>query len=146
MSAMQKHIEAIKAGKVTKTNVIGLRKAINAWERIDRGLSVSRAMSKVTFEDIETAGILLDSVRPLVVGELHDSGVKVLNNPRHKRALAGVKGVIENLAGFRLVGFEWVGKYQMHVTPIYEAFDTRGRTFCFINLPWQSGGKGPEVL
>jgi len=48
----QKHIDAIASGSVTKTNIIGLRKALNAEGRRRAGLSVSMTCPKVSGDDI----------------------------------------------------------------------------------------------
>ena len=33
MSTFAKHLAAVKSGEITKSNVIGIRKAMNAYER-----------------------------------------------------------------------------------------------------------------
>lgn len=139
-SAMEKHLAAIKAGEVTKTNVIGLRKALNHNERVSRGWSRNR--NAATPEEVSEAVAALGRIEPRVVGDLYETGLTVLQNKRYRKRLAEVQPIIDTLESFHLVDFENVGKW--YYTPVYEARSPAGR-FTFVNVPWQSGGDGPEV-
>jgi hypothetical protein len=90
--------------------------------------------------DLESA---LERCQPKVVGELHDSGLKLLQSPRYRKRLEQVADIIANLDCFRLIGFSFHDNW--HVTPVYRAIAKDGRKFTFTNVPWQSGGNGPEV-
>jgi hypothetical protein len=145
---IQKHIAAIESGQVDATIVSGLRKALNAHERAARGYSVGGTSARMTAEERELILYkLLPRVMPRVVGKLHDSGLALLRGLTKRRAarLESVAGIVADLTEFRLVGFDYVGPYGMHATPVYRAYDSAGKSFPFTNVPWQSGGDGPEL-
>jgi hypothetical protein len=139
---MINHLAAIAKGEVDKSNVTGIRKALNATARRLSGLSVSRTAAKVDgFELVEA----VHANRPRVVGELHDSGIKLLRDRRYaKRFTYGQRDVIDNLSHFRLVDFEEVGRY--YFVPVFAVYHPDGRSFRFYNVPWQSGGNGPTIV
>lgn len=139
-TAMQKHLAAIQAGEVTKTNVIGIRKALNHVDRLSRGWSGNRSCA--TPEETDAVMAAIWEREPRVVGDLHDTGRKVLQNKRYRKRLAGVQDVIDALTAFHLVDFEEVGRG--YYVPVYVARSPVGE-FRFVNVPWQSGGDGPEV-
>jgi hypothetical protein len=147
MNAMQSHLAAIESGNVTKTNVIGLRKALNHVARLEAGLSGNRC--NATADEVRAAVAALKRLEPLVRGELHASGVRLITSPRwRKRFNAAESAVIASLHGFRLVRFDFIDSYQ--VTPVYRACGESG-SFLFRNIPWQTahyGGheSGPEVV
>lgn len=141
----QRHLAAINAGRIEKTNIIGLRKIFNALARKDAGLSVGRMSPKIS--DGEAAA-LMDAIiakLPRVVGPLHDSGLKVLRSPRYAKRLRNVAGIIATLDHFELAGFDQLGRYGGN-TPLYRAVSRSGGSFTFRNVAWQSGGNGPEVI
>lgn len=150
MGVFEKHLAAIEAGAVEKTNVIGMRKGLNAYWRECRGWSNSATSPKLTSWE---AMALQDAVRehkPTVLGELHASGLKVLQNPRYAKRWTGhVKDVIDSLAKgpvmFRLVDWTYEGSHGQYAYPVYMVSTWAG-SFSFRNIPWQSGGNGPEVL
>lgn len=144
--ALETHMIDIAAGKVTKTNVTGIRKVLNARARFDRNLLVSSTAPVVSHDKIDAALDALGRNPPRVVGELHDTGLKQLQSRRYRKQLSSVADIVADIVEFRLVGFETVGRHELHHTPIYSARDSKGRSFTFINLPWQSGGNGPEVI
>ncbi len=141
--AFQKHIEAIKSGVVTKTNVIGIRKAINANERREYGYSVGSTAPNVTPSEIDQAYGLLATVKPRVTGELHDTGLKLLRSPRYAKRLSPYRSIIDDITSFHLVGYE---QDDGNTSPRYAARDSKGREFEFVNVPWQSGGNGPQIV
>ena len=144
---IEMHIAAIKAGEVTRTNVIGLRKALNNHERQERGYSVSVTATNIKPEERDLIlDKLLPNSPPIVRGELHDTGIALLKNKRYAKQLERVADIVTNLDHFRLVGFDYIGQYGDKTTPVYRAYDTKGNSFPFCNVPWQSGGHGPEVL
>lgn len=145
-TTFDKHIAAITAGVVTKTNVIGLRKALNSDTRRTNGWSTSSTAPAVDANKIEQTMMLLSEKKPLVAGELHDTGLKQLRDRRYRRQLEAVTDIIDNLTAFSLVGFEHYGRRGECAYPVFKASDHKGRSFTFINVPWQSGGKGPEVV
>lgn len=144
MTPFEKHLAAIKAGTVTKANVRGLRQAFNTFERVSRGYSIGSKNARFTAVEIERIETALAHYRPLVIGELHASGVKLLQSPRYRKQLVTVRGIVDDLHCFHLVGFDFYGRDSY--TPVYRAYASNGKSFPFRNIPWQSGGKGPELV
>ena len=146
-TAMQRHLAAIGRGQVHKTNVIGLRKAANHVSRLALGYSGNH--SNATQREVDAALKALADREPVVCGELHETGVKVLTNKRYvKRFNAEQKAVIASLREFRLVGFDWTDS--THCTPVYRVCGESG-SFLFRNVPWQTaayvgGESGPVVV
>lgn len=141
---MQAHLDAIKRGAVTKSNVIGIRKAINSVERIRNGWSRNRSSAELA--DVFAIEEALNTAPPTVTGELHDSGLKLLRDRRYRKRLANVLPVIEaEHVRFDLVRFDRIGKRGEYAIPVYRCIAFAG-AFTFRNIPWQSGGNGPEVL
>lgn len=145
MSTMQKHLAAISSGKVEKTNIIGLRKAFNHVARTTNGWSGNR--SNATHADVYDAVMAINECHPTVVGELHDTGLKVLRSPHYaKRWTAEQRAVIEaKHVRFDLVRFDRLGHHGEYAVPVYCVIALEG-VFNFRNIPWQSGGNGPEVV
>lgn len=147
MSATGKrHLQAILGDSITKSNVIGLRKILNAQWRKDRNYSVSRTGAKIGAWEVAELEETLASREPKVIGDLHATGLKLLQSKRYRKRLERVADIIANLDCFRLTGFQEAGSYNGNHTPVYRAVARDGRSFTFINVPWQSGGNGPEVL
>lgn len=141
------HLEALRAGKITRRNVIGLRKALNADARRMNGWGVSQTAPKATPDQIETAlEIITGKHSPIIIGELHESGVAQLQARRYRKQLEHVADIVADVARFRLVDFEMRGRYGDYAVPVYRAETIDGRAFDFVNVPWQSGGRGPEVI
>ncbi len=140
------HLMAIQAGEVTATNVIGIRKALNAEARREAGYSVSRTAPKLSGRELAEIESELRRAPPRVIGALHASGLKLLTDRRYHKRLQPVQAIIDDLAAFRLIGFDRLGRYEEYAVPIYRAETADGRSFDFRNTPWQSGGNGPEVL
>lgn len=150
MRTAEKHLAAIRAGTVTKSNVIGIRKAFNAFERERAGYGNSTTAPRMTADDYSAIECALRENPPRVAGELHDSGLKVLRNPRYaKRWTERQAGIIDKLDHFKLAGFEWIDA--THCVPVYRAVTGAGDSFAFRNLPWQTayymgGESGPVVV
>lgn len=142
---IEKHIAAIKAGEVSKTNVIGIRKALNALARTNHNWSNGRTCPHITNDEAVTVSDLLTSLKPRVYGELHDTGKTLLQNKRYRRQLESVAHIIADIESFRLIGYEEMGRYGEYNVPVYRAYDSQGNSFPFYVIPWQSGGKGPEI-
>lgn len=147
-SAAQRHLNAIERGEVTKTNVIGIRKALNHVERLRAGWPGNR--SSVTPAEADVLEAALARLQPTVTGELHESGLKVLRSPRYsKRWNDRQAAIIERLDRFALVRFDRIGDAQ--TVPVYRAISNDRGTFLFRNIPWQSTyyrgeQSGPVVL
>lgn len=145
LKSIARHTAAINAGTVEKTNVIGIRKAINAMER---NAWNEPEMVDAQFE-LEQA---IAERRPTVVGALHDSGVKVLRNPRYaKRWNERERGIIDRLHHFELVRFDRLGARGRYSVPVYRAVGVTGQGFAFRNVPWQTAyyaglDDGPRVV
>ena len=145
LKSVARHMAAVTAGTVEKTNVIGIRKAINAMEQ---GRDVPAAMVDAIFE-LEQA---LVERQPTVTGTLHETGLKVLRNPRYaKRWNEHQAAIIAGLHDFKLVRFDRVNPRRWQSVPVYRATDALGRSFLFRNIPWQSAyflglDDGPRVV
>lgn len=145
---VEKHLAAINSGLVTKTNVIGLRKLINGLERMNAGWSVSPAFARSVDEfcalDVEE---ILELRKPHVGGELKDTGIDLLRSKRYRKRLERVQPIIGNIRSFQLVRFDRIGRRGEYAVPVYRcnAWDNLDGFFDFRNIPWQSGGKGPEI-
>ena len=145
-TAMGRHMAAIASGNVTKTNVIGLRKACNHVERLAKGWSGNRCAA--TPSEVAAALEALEAKTPIVRGELHESGVRLLTDRRYRKRLEPVADKIAALQGFCLVGFHDVERGQF--TPVYRAYGSAG-TFDFYNVAWQVAVAfeiegGPHIL
>lgn len=144
---LQRHLDAILSGTVERGNVIGLRKAINLMERAYGGWSVPSYVTKAWRAEVMALEEALEASRPVVSGELHDSGLEVLRNPRYrKRWTWNEAAIIAELDHFRLLGFDRLGSHGQYATPVYRACGKSGLGFNFRNVPWQSGGNGPEIV
>jgi len=142
LKSIARHMAAVQSGKVDKTNIIGIRKAINA---IERG-GESDAMVNAVFE-LERA---IAERPPIVTGRLHDSGLKVLRNPRYAKRWSQRQDLtISNLDHFELIRFDRIGRWQS--VPVYRAVSRSGGSFAFRNIPWQTAyylgeQDGPRVV
>ncbi len=145
-NTFQKHLAAIYAGEVTKSNIIGLRKALNANARKRSGYTTSATSPKVTATELSAAIDMIYSRRPKVVGDLHDSGIRLLQDRRYAKRLAPYADIIAHPSHFELCGFESIGVRGTYHTPVYRLTGQNGKSFQFINIPWQSGGNGPEIV
>lgn len=139
----KRHMKAICSGEVGKTNVIGLRKVLNHTWRIQRGWSGNRV--NVTPEEAGQLESALERCQPKVTGELHASGLKLLQDRRYRKRLEPVADIIANLDCFRLIGFTEAGDTNGHHVPVYRAIAKDGKKFTFYNVAWQSGGDGPQL-
>ncbi len=79
-ATLKKHLEAIKSGTITKTNIIGLRKAFNTNARLIRGYSCSITSPRVTINDVAEINQAIALNEPRVSRELDASGRKVLQD------------------------------------------------------------------
>lgn len=141
---VQRHIDAVSACNVTKSNVIGMRKIINHGERIRAGWSGNR--SSATPDDMDRLKELVEHKQPLVTGELHETGLAVLRNKRYAKRLEHYMDVIANIKAFHLVRFDRIGDRGQYAVPVYRANAGAGAYFYFRNIPWQSHGDGPEIV
>lgn len=139
----KQHLAAIQAGEVTGTIIRGIRKAINADNRRRSGWSVGRTAPSLQGKALENVRRAILDRAPVVVGEMHAGGLKVLRNKKYAKRLAPVSDIVNNLVRFRLVDF-WEDRGI--TTPIYRAEAANGCSFDFHNIAWQSGGDGPKVL
>lgn len=142
----QKHLNAIRSGFVDRSNVIGLRKLINASERKASGYPVSVTSCALDRHDLELIEDALNDCKPIVLGDLHDSGLALLRSPRYAKRLQDLRGFIARIHVFRLVRFDRLGSRGLQCVPVYRCEDIEGsHLFTFRNIPWQSGGNGPEI-
>lgn len=143
---MANHLADIESGNVTKTNLIGLRKALGAEYKATHWGWNNRL--KLQGEALREAMAALHTRKPLVRGELHESGVRLVTSPRWRKRFADVQHVIDTLHGFRLSHFEDMGRG--HFVPVFQAVGESG-SFYFRNPPWQLAmvlgiESGPEVI
>lgn len=147
MGIMTTHLAAIESGAVTKTNVIGIRKAINAMERDRNGYSLSATAPKTTIEEVFAVEEKLSEREPNVTGEFFLSGLAVLTNPRYaKRFSEREHAVIDDIDVIKLVRFDRIGRRGEYAVPVFRAKGCNGDDFLYWNIPWQSGGRGPEIV
>lgn len=156
MNATEKHLAAINAGTVAKTNIIGIRKALAHVDRIRAGWSGNR--SNATSEGADALEYALKLHRPRVVGELHETGLRVLRSPRYAKRLADFADSIAALDHFRLIRFDRDNYgHGDFIVPVYAAWSKippKGdamdggtyEAFRFRVVSWQSGGNGPELV
>lgn len=146
---LKKHLAAIQSGLVTKSNIIGIRKAINTDARLRHGYSTGVTSPKVDANDAIEIERAIGEFRPFVDDALKASGLRVLQDRRYrKRWNAAQAKVIENIKSFRLVNF-W-GIDGAHIVPIYEAISHFG-SFQFFVIPWQTAYalgelSGPQLV
>ncbi len=150
MDTIDRHRQAILDGEVTGTNIIGMRKALTLAAKGDaRWGSLPKYATPAWRTRVwELEQVLEDAQpKPTVKGAWHDSGVKVLRNKRYKsRWTPHQQAIIDELDHFKLIGFERIGLSGVYATPMFRAVGHSGLGFAFINIPWQSGGKGPEAV
>lgn len=143
----QKHLAAINAGTVNRTNIIGLRKLINAGERKAQGWSIGVTASAIDMDSLDAIETAISERLPLVSGQLVQTGIALLTNKRYAKQLSYVGDKVHQVAQFRLAWFDRLGRHGCHSVPVYRAYDSAGcYLFTFRNIPWQSGGNGPEIL
>lgn len=143
----ERHLKAIAHGAVTRSHVIGIRKALNHVGRLRAGWSGNR--SNVTPAEADAIEAALERRQPLVIGELHDSGLALLRSKRYAKRLANYADVIANLKAFHLVRFDELRAG--HVVPVYRATAGGENYFYFRNIPWQSAWSlgeesGPTIV
>jgi hypothetical protein len=143
---IQRHIAAIQSGAVERTNVIGIRKALNADARARAGFRNGTTSPKINDNALAELMFELDRTRPRVTGDLHDSGLKLLRDRRYAKRLAAYADIIEWPSHFELWGWEAFGRRGEYHVPIYRLVGQNGGAFKFYNVPWQSGGNGPEII
>ncbi|NJS14064.1 MAG: hypothetical protein HC788_04910 [Sphingopyxis sp.] len=115
----QKHLDAIRAGVVDRSNVIGLRKLINASERQAAGYSVSVTACTISGDDLLTIENALATCKPIVTGDLHETGLKLLRSPRYAKRLQWQQTHIARIHAFRLVRFDRIGARDLQSVPVY---------------------------
>jgi hypothetical protein len=141
LSALARHMATIRTGEITKTEVIGIRKAFNQYE-----LEIARREKpSFPYKDLERCLELLAEVRPMVKGDLHESGKDMLQRKRYAKQLANVAEIVADISHFRLVGYEQRGQHVLKAFPVYRCYDHKGKSFPFYVVPWQSGGNGPVI-
>ncbi len=146
-----KHLLAIRSGTIERTNIIGIRKALNAAYREVRGYSNGLTTPRLAFEPHTLATIERQTreLRPVVTGQLHDTGQALLRDKRYrKRWNARQSAIIASPdLHFRLA--DWIDVARGHYVPVYEAISVDG-SFEFYNIPWQSAvafglETGPQI-
>lgn len=148
-ATLKKHLDAIKSGAITKTNIIGLRKAFNTNARLIWGYSCGVTSPRVKVNDIAEINKAISLNEPRVSRELDASGRKVLQDRRYRKHWTESQArIIATLDHFRFVGFREISA--MHFVPVYKAIASGG-SFNFIVIPWQTAyamglQSGPQVI
>jgi hypothetical protein len=133
-----RHLEAIRAGYVTRSNIIGMCKALNALARVRRGYSVSRTAPRAatdgTAQQYESAVMLH---QPHVTGELLLTGMALLESPRWRnRFIPHEREIIADIDTIRLARFDW--PTDTHCVPVYRVIGCNGGDMLYRNIPWQT--------
>ena len=143
-ATLQKHLDAIRAGTITKTNVIGIRKLLNLQARRSGGWSVPAYFDAISAGELAGLERELGDREPRVAGELHESGLKVLRNRRYaKRWTEHEQKIIDTISHFRLVEFQRIGRG--YAVPVYRAWSADYGSFLFRNVPWQTAWTMDDV-
>jgi hypothetical protein len=146
LKSIARHLAAVQSGKVDKTNVIGIRKAINEW-------SETRTIRTEIIDALFELECAIRDHPPTVAGALHDSGLKVLRNPRYAKRWTDLNSATSSINAdhFELVRFDRVGMRGRYSMPVYRVVSYDGRSFTFRNIPWQTAyysglDDGPRVV
>jgi hypothetical protein len=140
-----KHTAASRArSKISR--VCRPRGRLLADARRSSGWSTSSTAPKMTSDQVWDLVEAIEDARPRVTGELHETGLAQLQSRRYRKQLASVADLVADIVEFRLVGFEMTGRRGEYAVPRYRAIASNGKGFDFINIPWQSGGNGPELV
>lgn len=149
-TAIEKHRLAVMSGHVTRTNVIGIRKALNAFDRDRKGYSIGRTSPAVCLGDVIGMHKALADYEPAVSDDLAETGRRILQDKRYsKRWTEAQRAVIASTDTFRLTGF--VDVDNGHYVPVYRACGANGDSFLYYVVPWQTAHafgleSGPIVL
>lgn len=133
---MNRHLTAIESGIVTKSNVIGLRKALNADYRRSRGYSESLTAPKLRGTELAAIMNRLGECKPIVDQALADSGIALLTDKRYRKRLERVAHILPRVSFFRLIRFDDIK--DGHFVPVYRACTPSAESFVFRNIPWQA--------
>ena len=138
MGTFEKHLAVVKSGNVTKSNVIGIRKAFNEFSM--RSYSRSTTAPQWTLEQVNAMEHALERYKPRVTGELHETGLTLLRSKRYAKRLAPVANIIAEICYFELIRFDPINPDARTCkwVPVYGAVSRGGRSFAFRNIPWQS--------
>lgn len=137
----KRHMASLQSGQISRSNIIGLRKAFNAdAQRPYQG----RTSSKINSAHVEAYWQAISDYKPEVTGDWLESGKAQLASKRYRsRWNPRQAAIIADIATIQLVGIDWIDN--RHCTFIYRATGRNGDTLTYINTPWQSGGNGPTV-
>lgn len=141
-----RHLAAIESGAIERGTVIGIRKLVSASTRRQMGWGVGGGQANAPVEDVSAVLDAIKDRKPRAVGELHAGGLAVLASKRNRRRLHHVADIVPDVVTFQLVDYELQGRAGEYFAPIWRASTADGRRFDFLNIPWQSGGEGPEVF
>ena len=144
MSVFETHMKAIESGKLEKTNIIGIRKALNANLRRLQSWSTGCTSPNITDSQVMQLHDTIMCVKPIAIGEMHDSGVKQLQSKRYKNRWTDRQAaIIADIDRFQVLFFTELNN---HYYPVFLCTGKNGESFTFYNIPWQSGGNGPEIF
>jgi hypothetical protein len=140
-----RHIAAIRH-TVTRSNIIGIRKALNAFHRNVNGWSISCTSPVWTYDMFRQAMDAVQRYQPVISGDMHESGIATLQRAvrRYKgRFNAAQSAIIADIWHFRLAGWHLDDN---NYYPVIRVTARNGEWFDFINIPWQSNSNGPTVV
>lgn len=131
-----RHLTAVTNGKISKSNIIGMRKGFNAWWRNSHGYSASMTAPQWTDGDAIALQRAIHRCQPVATGALHDDGLCKLRDRRNASLFnASQRHVISRLECFRLI--DWRDTARGKFQPVWEAIAENGESFRFISLSWQ---------
>lgn len=142
----EKHWHAITARKVvSRSNIIGIRKALNNAARWEAGWSCNKGMI-----DPERAAQLLSAVYrhiPAVDGQQLAFGRAYLRKPRNMRKLTDYQRDIVTSDAPLIFLVDYLEGPNRTFRPVFRVERLYGGGhFCYTVTPWQAGGDGLEVV
>lgn len=146
LRAIDRHLATIRTGAIDGSTVRGLRMLLNKHAKAVAWGGSWKQGDTMTDRDYVDLFDAISEFHPTIKGKLHETGLAVLRNKRYAKRLAPYADIInsEHLR-FELVDFSELGRNGVYHVPVFQAITLAG-SFPFRNIPWQSGGKGPEVL
>jgi hypothetical protein len=133
------HLAAIRAGRVDKGNIIGIRKALNAAALIRHGYSVGSTTPKLAYDSARLVRLeaAIAHHQPHVTGELLLTGMALLESPRWRNRFNTLeRETIADIDTIRLARFDWINA--THCVPVYRVKGCNGHDFLYRNIPWQT--------
>ena len=134
----KRHEAEIVTGVVSEGCIRGLRKALHADDRVQRGYSHARC--NVTTEEVEMLVTLVCKLRPRIGDAQAAKGIagkERKGNPFD----AYQQEVLDSFSHFSLLGFADISEnpHLSFYVPLYRVHSTHGKFFNYHASSWQSG-------